>query len=294
MKGILLVDKPAGMTSHDVVNRVRRAAGMRRVGHTGTLDPLATGLLVLCLGEATRLAEFVVGMEKVYKGRMRFGVVTDSYDMDGDVVEEHPVPDLSLDDVQEACSRFVGAIEQTPPMVSAVKVGGERLYKKARKGEVVERAPRKVRVHDFRVLEVFDGEAAFVLRCSRGVYARSLCHDAGQELGCGAALAQLRRTAVGKHLVENAAPLDSLQTAEDVLDALTPIEHALDLPVVRVIEQAKDAVAHGNAVERNMLLNGTEAEGWVQLISERGEFLALAEAVPGNRFQPRRVLCERP
>ena len=153
MKGVLLLDKPAGMTSHDVVDHIRRAAQMRRVGHTGTLDPSATGLLIICVGEATRLSEHLTRLDKVYEGYLRFGVVTDSYDMDGKVLEENPVPDISPEEIQKAFDALTGEIQQVPPMVSAVKVGGQRLYKMARKGETIERKPRKVTVKEFRLLD---------------------------------------------------------------------------------------------------------------------------------------------
>jgi tRNA pseudouridine55 synthase len=199
MNGLLLVDKPAGITSHDVVDRIRRAAGTRKVGHTGTLDPGATGLLVLCLGVATRLSEHLTGLDKVYEGAMRLGLVTDSYDMDGKVTAESPVTaNLTMADIQSACDRFAGEIMQVPPMVSAVKVGGERLYKRARQGEVVERAARQVTVREFHVLSYKAPDAQIRVRCTRGTYVRSLCHDVGQALGCGAILASLRRTFVGQ------------------------------------------------------------------------------------------------
>ena len=177
MNGILLVDKPTGMTSHDVVDRLRRAARIRRIGHTGTLDPGATGLLILCLGSATRLSEFLICLDKVYEGEMRLGIVTDSFDLDGKTVEERPVPHLDPVDIQKALDRFTGDILQVPPMVSAVKINGERLYKKARKGEVVERPPRPVTIREFVLLRYTPPNVVFRVRCTRGTYARSLCHD---------------------------------------------------------------------------------------------------------------------
>lgn len=293
MKGILLVDKPAGMTSHDAVQRVRRAANMRRVGHTGTLDPSATGLLILCLGEATRLSNFLTGMDKTYEGVMRLGVSTDSYDLDGDIVEERPVPALDATAVQAECNRFIGAIEQVPPMVSAVKIGGERLYAKARKGEVVERLPRPVTVHEFSVRRYEAPDADFVLRCSSGTYARALCHEVGEAIGCGAALARLRRTAVGEHHVADAAPLDALESPGDVAAQLTPMGAALDLPAVTVRAGVREVVAHGHQLDRNdFTAECPVSTGWVQIKDAAGELLALGEAGPGQRVQPKRVLCK--
>lgn len=293
MKGLLLVDKPSGMTSHDVVDHVRKASGIRRVGHTGTLDPAATGLLILCLGPATRLSEYLTGLDKVYEGDMRFGVVTDSYDMDGKVLEEHPVPaDLSVETIQAVCDHYVGDILQAPPMVSAVKVGGERLYKKARKGEVVEREARPVHVEEFTVLGYDAPLATFRVACTRGTYVRSLCHDVGEAIGCGATLNSLRRTHVGKHCVDNAATIDDLKTPENVLGALVPLGQALDLPFVVIRPGRRQMVSSGSALGMGDIVEKCPvSEGWVQVKSERGELLALAQVEHGPevRLNPRRV-----
>jgi tRNA pseudouridine55 synthase len=293
MNGILLVDKPAGLTSHDVVDRVRRAARTRRVGHTGTLDPAATGLLVVCVGAATRLSEFLTRLDKTYEGTMRLGMVTDSHDLDGAVVAEHPVPDITAEQAQEALNRYAGEIEQKPPMVSAVKVNGERLYKRARKGEDVERPARRVTVYEFRVTACAPPDIAFVLRCTSGTYARSLCHDAGDDLGCGAALAGLRRTAVGKHSVEAATPLDALQEPGDVERRLVSPGDALDLPRVTITEAARSLVMNGGAVERALCdAKLPEPDAWVQVLDTEGQLLAVGQVVPGQRVQPRRVLAQ--
>jgi len=294
VNGILLVNKPSGMTSHDVVDRVRRAAGTRRVGHTGTLDPSATGLLILCIGSATRLSEFLTALDKVYEGEMELGKVTDSHDLDGEVLETHSIPELSQERLQEVFDGFVGDIMQVPPMVSAVKVNGERLYKKARKGEVVERPARPITVHEFEVLRYDPPRAEFRVRCSRGTYARTLCHDAGQQIGCGAALASLRRTAVGHHRLEDAAELDALKTPEDVRERLRPLAGALNLPSVVISDTGRRVVAHGGAVIANDLKQPCPVDdGWIQLLAESGELLALGQVekgAPGIRIQPKRVL----
>lgn len=294
MKGILLVDKPSGMTSHDVVDRIRRAAGMRRIGHTGTLDPAATGLLILCLGEATRLSDFLIGLDKVYEGDMRFGLVTDSYDLDGKVLEERPVPDLSEAEIQKAFDRFTGDILQVPPMVSAVKVGGERLYKLARRGEVVEREPRPVSIREFVLLGYEPPVARFRIRCTRGTYARTLCYDVGEALGCGATLAALRRTAVGHHRVEDALPVDRFQNREQVEARLLSPDRALDLPEVVVRPAGCRAVVSGAILSARDIAGDVPVEaGWVQVKSEGGTLLALAEvrSTPhGIAVQPKRVL----
>jgi len=293
MTGLLLVDKPSGLTSHDVVDKIRRAAGTRRVGHTGTLDPAATGLLVLCLGQATRLSEHLTGLDKVYEGIMRLGIITDSYDLDGRVLEEHPAPEIGVVQLQEACDHFTGIIAQVPPMVSAVKIGGERLYKKARKGEVVERPPREVTVHEFRILSYEPPDARVYVRCTSGTYVRSLCHEAGQVIGCGAVLAALRRTHVGSFCVSGALPAGDFTGRDVVEKRLLSMNEALDLPVVIVRETRRSMVETGTTLSPSDLKTPSPVrEGWVQIKSEKGALLALgvAEATAaGARIHPRRV-----
>ena len=294
MNGILLVDKPAGITSHDVVDKIRRAAGMRRIGHTGTLDPAATGLMVLCLGKATRLSEHLTGLDKVYEGAMRLGVVTDSYDLDGAVVEERPVPELDADALQRACDRFTGDIMQVPPMVSAVKVGGQRLYKMARQGQTVERPPRPVTIREFSVLGYEPPDVWLRVCCTSGTYVRALCHEVGQVLGCGAALASLRRTYVGKYAVENALPVDDFTTREDVASRLLSVDNALDLPKVAIRPASRKIVASGGALGVKDLIGECPVrEGWVQIHTDSGRLLALGLVQPGPaglHIQPKRVL----
>ncbi len=297
MNGLLLVDKPAGMTSHDVVDHIRRAAGMRRIGHTGTLDPAATGLLVLCLGSATRLSEFLTGLDKTYEGAILLGTTTDSYDLDGAVLEEREVPLVSQAELQSVCDAFVGTIMQVPPMVSAVKVGGERLYKRARKGETVHRESRPVTVKEFRILDCTPPTATFRLCCTRGTYARSLCHDVGQKMGCGACLSGLRRTAVGKYTVADALAVDGFTSLETVSSRLLPLGQALDLPEVVVRSASRKVVAAGGTIEAPDLRQVCPVDhGWIQVKSEDGELLALGlvESNMGvRRILPKRVLCGR-
>lgn len=293
MRGILLVDKPSGMTSHDVVDRVRRAARTRRVGHTGTLDPAATGLLIICIGSATRLSEHFTGLDKTYEGTMRLGIETSSYDLDGEILVERPVPELDAAAIQKECDAFTGAISQIPPMVSAVKVDGERLYKLARKGEVVERPARQVTVHRFDVLRCALPDVSVIVTCSSGTYVRSLCHDVGQRLGCGAALASLRRTAVGRHRIEQAVALDALTSPEVVAAHLLPMGEALDLPVAVLEDRALTALSNGNPVSSRDLAGGCPVNhGWVQLKDGQGELLALGVVEPAGLeafVHPRRV-----
>lgn len=241
LTGVLVVDKPAGMTSHDVVAVVRRAAGQRRVGHTGTLDPDATGVLVCCLGRATRLVRFLQAGRKTYAARMVLGRTTSSQDAAGEVLEELDASHVTEHAFCEAMTRFQGEIEQVPPMVSAVKVDGERLHEKARRGETVEREARHVTVHDL-VLEDFEpgehAEAAFLVTCSAGTYVRTLAHDLGASLGVGGSLLSLRRLANGAFTTEDAHGLDAIRAAgdEDRLGdlLLSPAEAIRGLPTVTI------------------------------------------------------------
>jgi tRNA pseudouridine55 synthase len=297
MTGLLLVDKARGMTSHDVVDKIRKAARMRRVGHTGTLDPGATGLMIICLGQATRLSEHLTGLSKVYEGVMRLGLVTDSYDLDGDVREENPVPDsISIEDIRQVCEKYTGTIAQLPPMVSAVRVGGERLYKKARKGETVERKPRKVTVHEFSILDWNPPDARVRVHCTSGTYVRSLCHDSGRDLGCGACLAELRRTAAGAFYVEDATPVGDFTDEESVRQWLIPMDNALDMPEVTVRKAGVQRVFSGSTLGRpDFTLDCPAREGWVQIKDEAGTLLALGEVTPsaaGPRVHPRRVFSK--
>ena len=210
LDGALLVDKPAGPTSHDVVDVIRRRFGIKKVGHCGTLDPNATGLLIIVLGRGTKLSEKLMSDDKVYEGTIKFGEATDSYDADGELTGSLPVPPLTLDELNQAAAPFVGDLMQTPPMVSAVKKGGVPLYKLARKGLEVPREPRLVHIYSFAFATYQEPLAEFRIACTKGTYVRSLAHDLGQKIGCGAHLAALRRVSSGKFNVADAAPLDAI------------------------------------------------------------------------------------
>ncbi|MBM3888512.1 MAG: tRNA pseudouridine(55) synthase TruB [Verrucomicrobia bacterium] len=208
--GVLLVDKPAGWTSHDVVAKVRAHFRFKKVGHCGTLDPMATGLLVLVLGRATRLSEKLLSDDKTYEGAILLGVTTNTDDADGAVLETKPVPPLTEEAVLAALRKFKGDIYQTPPMVSAIKHEGTPLYKLARKGVEVEREPRLIHIYDLRLLALEPPRVRFRLACSKGTYVRTLAADIGRELGCGGHLAELRRTAAGAFSIEQAHRLDEI------------------------------------------------------------------------------------
>ncbi len=210
LDGALLIDKPSGPTSHDVVDAIRRQFGIKKVGHCGTLDPNATGLLVIVLGRGTKLSEKLMSDDKVYEGTIKFGETTNSYDSDGEILESKPVPPLTLDQLNELAATFVGDQMQMPPMVSAIKKDGVPLYKLARKGIEVEREPRLIHIYNFRFTDYREPLGACKLACTKGTYVRSVAHDLGQKIGCGAHLATLRRSAAGKFDVADAKPLDEL------------------------------------------------------------------------------------
>ena len=236
-EGLLLVDKPSGMTSHDAVDVVRRSLGTRKVGHAGTLDPMATGLLVLGVGRATRLLRYLGELPKTYAATGRLGEETDTLDADGEIVRTAPV-DVSLAEVERACASLVGESMQTPPAYSAVKVGGRKLYEAARRGQVLEAPARPIRVDAFAV-SAFDGRDLVArITCSGGTYVRVLVADVGRSLGCGAHLVRLRRTAIGSFRVEDARP-PSEATPE-------PLERAVEhLPSVRLDAEEARAASHG-------------------------------------------------
>jgi tRNA pseudouridine55 synthase len=210
LDGAILIDKPAGPTSHDVVDAIRRRFQIKKVGHCGTLDPNATGLLIIVLGRGTKLSEKLMGDDKVYEGTIKFGETTDSYDADGELTGSLPVMPMTLDQLNEEAAKFVGDLMQIPPMVSAIKVKGVPLYKMARKGIEIEREPRLVHVYNFRFTSYELPLGAFKIACTKGTYVRSIAHDLGQKLGCGAHLATLRRSVSGRFDVADSMSLDAV------------------------------------------------------------------------------------
>jgi len=211
LEGVLLVDKPTDHTSHDVVARLRRKLNMKRIGHAGTLDPMATGLLIMLIGKATRISQYLISLDKEYEGTITLGSTTDSQDADGEVVETRPVPPLTEDEVRTAMNAFLGDQYQMPPMYSAIKIGGVPLYKSARKGEDVVREPRFIRVMSFDLTRFAPPQLDFRLRSSKGTYVRTIAHDLGQKLGCGAHLSALRRTATDRFNISQALTLDAIE-----------------------------------------------------------------------------------
>jgi tRNA pseudouridine55 synthase len=295
--GILIVDKPAGPTSHDVVMRVRRHARGVRVGHAGTLDPGATGVLVLLLGKATKLAEVMMDESKEYEATIRLGRETDTGDADGVVTREHDGPLPSFAAIEAAVARFVGRIEQVPPMVSAIKVGGRRLYDLARAGLTVPRAARIVRIERAEIVAWDSPRLTLRVVCGRGTYLRALATDLGDALGVGGALDALRRTRVGRYRAADAAPLSSLLEALAAGDwsRLVAMDDALaHLPRVVVTEDQGSRILHGHATPRDEILSfpeEVETGAKLRVLDPRGRLLATARAVApdeaGDAHAPR-------
>src|ERR1700678_1976266 len=229
LDGVLLVDKPGEHTSHDVVARLRGKLRMRKVGHAGTLDPMATGLLIILLGRATRVSQFLISLDKEYEGTVELGKVTDSQDADGQVMETRPVPALTREEVAAAMQGFLGDQYQTPPMFSAIKIGGVPLYKRARNGEEVEREPRFIRVMSWEMTGFASPHVDFRLKCTKGTYVRTLAHDLGNKLGCGAHLSALRRTATDRFNVAQALTMDQIEALPlpDIEKRLIPVGQAV-------------------------------------------------------------------
>ena len=234
-EGILLVDKPVGITSHDIVDRLRRKLKMKKIGHAGTLDPLATGLMIMLIGKATKVSQFLISLDKSYEGEFLLGIETDSQDADGVVVSEKPLPeDIDEEMMLREMKSFLGDQYQTPPMFSAKKIKGVPLYKMARKGKTVEREPRFIRINEFCLEKWSPPKGKFSLSCSKGTYVRTVLHDLGQNLGCGAHLTGLRRTKIDRFGIENASPLEEIENMghSEFQNILIPIREAVPTHVL--------------------------------------------------------------
>jgi tRNA pseudouridine55 synthase len=290
VNGLLILDKPAGMTSHDVVARTRRIVNERSIGHLGTLDPMATGVLPLLLGRYTRLAQFFGRMDKAYTGTIRFGQATTTYDAEGEAVGS-PIPVcLDAKELKEQAIRFNGELLQTPPAYSAKKIGGRRAYSRARAGEYVELAPVRIVVHEFAITSVDHDTADFRATVSAGGYIRSLAHDLGQRLGCGAHLASLRRVAAGPFCVEEALSLEEMaalaQSGE--LEQHLPHPRTLlpELPSTTADAQTAGRMRNGAMCN----LADFSAAPHVKVFANRHELLGIAQRVAGTLFQPTVVI----
>jgi tRNA pseudouridine55 synthase len=289
VSGVLVIDKPVGLTSHDVVQIIRRGTNIHRAGHTGTLDPRASGVLVVLVGPAVRLSEYVSASDKRYQATIHLGSTTDTFDSEGKVTSSSSVDHISEEQFEQALSKFVGEIQQVPPPYSAIKVQGRKAYEMAREGEQVELQPRTIQVYSLELLEWNPPEAVIDVFCSSGTYVRSLANDMGVELGCGAHLVGLRRTKSGRFTLRDAVPLRRLQEAFHVGDwykFLIPAAEALgDWPMVELDADEVELIRHGHRIIAN-----SEEKGWVRGVSQQGDLVALMELDEESKeWQPRKV-----
>jgi tRNA pseudouridine55 synthase len=287
--GVLPVDKPVGPTSHDAVAAVRRALRTRAVGHTGTLDPFASGLLLICLGPATRLAEYFAPLPKTYVATMRLGQATDTDDHTGETIASSDAwGDLTGEAIEAVLAAQVGTIQQLPPAYSAKKVDGQRMYDVARRGGEVERTPATVTIYGIRIISIDLPDVVFEVECGNGTYIRAIARDAGEALGVGGHLRELRRTRIGPHDVTGAVPMDRLGEEDLVREAMiAPADAVSHLPRVVADERGEADLRHGRAVQAP---DGFAADGPVAVVSAGGALLAVGEAADGT-VRPRKVFA---
>ncbi len=300
--GMLVADKPAGMTSHDVVAKARHRLRCR-AGHTGTLDPQATGVLLLCLGRATRLARFLQSQDKLYECGIQLGWATDTYDSEGEMVGDRvPVPPIDPQRLAEILESFVGEIQQVPPAYSAKKIRGQPAYKRVRRGEIVEHEPVPVRVHSIELVEYDADLLKLRVHCGSGTYVRTLAHDIGAAVGCAAHLASLRRSRVGRFDLSGALGWEALANGpvEDVEARVLPASAIVqEWPGVVVDREGLDIVRNGGVLEPHCIIDRVPADdpeaarargAWVRVLDPEAHLLAAAELLPGGMLQPRIVL----
>ncbi|MDI6828853.1 MAG: tRNA pseudouridine(55) synthase TruB [Armatimonadota bacterium] len=303
MDGVLNINKPPGPTSHDIVAEVRHISGERRVGHAGTLDPLASGVLLVCLGNATRIVEYLMSWRKVYRTTAVFGASTDTEDAAGQIIEESDASYVTEDMLKRILDKFIGKISQTPPMVSAVRYKGRKLYELARRGQIVERAPKTVEIYSLKLIEFHPGmrpEAVLDVECSRGTYIRTLCADIGRELGCGGYMKSLVRTAVGWFTLENSVTLsfiEELASKGRLNKVLYPIDEVLkDMPAVVVQPSDIKRILNGVVVYVEEAIASVQEGSNVRIKSPDGSLLGIGKVffLPDGRVQlkPSKVLAK--
>ena len=296
VNGILILDKPVGISSNEAVQRAKRLFYARKVGHTGSLDPLATGVLPLCFGDATKFSKYLLNADKRYFVVAKLGVATDSGDKDGTVINERPVPDISLDDLDVALARYRGDVEQVPSMFSALKQNGQPLYKLARQGIEVEREARGISVYENEVVYLEGDEFHLEIHCSKGTYVRTIVSDLGEDLGCGAHVTGLRRRAVGPYDESQAVVMETVVEAKDRRDAdslLFPVSSVVsDWPEVKLNQIMAYHMRHGQPIQ----VPHSPTHGWVRLSEESDNensdrFLGVGEILDDGRVAPRRIIA---
>lgn len=299
MNGIIIINKEPDFTSADVVAKMRGICGQRRIGHTGTLDPAATGVLPVCLGSGTKLCDLLTDKQKEYVAELLLGVVTDTQDITGRVLAEHPA-EVTETEVREACLSFVGTYHQVPPMYSALKVNGKRLYELAREGREVERKARPVTIHELEILKIELPVVKIRVACSKGTYIRTLCADIGEKLGCGGTMQNLQRTRVGRFTLEHAVTLGQLQELKDagrLTEALYPVESCFQAcPVLHISAEFAGLLENGNAIRPGQTEEKRiyEPQEWVRLYRPDESFAGIyAYDTAGKRYKPVKMFLEK-
>ncbi len=290
ISGVLLLNKPKGISSNRALQRVRAMLNASKAGHTGNLDPMATGLLPLCFGEATKFSSYLLDADKAYIATARLGQVSDTGDAEGTIIQERPVPELSETQIRDAMARFVGDIEQVPPMYSALKQNGQPLYKLAREGKTVERKARSVTIFDLELIEWNAPDLIFSVRCSKGTYVRTLAEDIGETLGCGAHLVMLHRTHTGGFTGDEMLEFDRLQAERDLEQSLDGYLLATDVLVAHFPKKDLSAeetarILHGQDIACDQVYSDK-----VRLYDDQGRFIGLAESAEAGRLQPKRLV----
>lgn len=290
ISGVLLLNKPKGISSNRALQRVRAMLNASKAGHTGNLDPMATGLLPLCFGEATKFSSYLLDADKAYIATARLGQVSDTGDAEGNIIQERPVPELNEAQIKEAMARFVGDIEQVPPMYSALKQNGQPLYKLAREGKTVERKARSVTIFDLELIEWNAPDLTFSVRCSKGTYVRTLAEDIGETLGCGAHLVMLHRTHTGGFTGDEMLEFDRLQAERDLEQSLDGYLLATDVLVAHFPKKDLSAeetarILHGQDIACDQVYSDK-----VRLYDDQGRFIGLAESAEAGRLQPKRLV----
>ena len=289
MHGLLLIDKPAGMTSHDVVRQVRRICRTKKVGHAGTLDPMATGVLPVAIGDGTKTLQFLLAEDKSYRATLQLGVTTDTLDAEGQILQQRPIPIDALDRIETICSHFRGEIEQIPPMYSALKKDGVPLYKLARAGQTVERQPRQVRIDRLKIISIEIPELTIEVDCSKGTYIRTLADDIGEELTCGAHLTALRRLRCGRFTIEDCMSLETLAEGRDEpIGLLSPDQALVDYIAVQVLDNASNALKCGVPPQDSETVCERQLQdGELVRLQINGRLASVARYAPGRENDKR-------
>ncbi|PMP93880.1 MAG: tRNA pseudouridine(55) synthase TruB [Thermodesulfobacterium geofontis] len=291
LNGILVIDKPQGLTSTQTLERVKKFLKVKKAGHGGTLDPIATGVLPIFLNNTTKLAEIFLEGDKVYEGEFQLGISTETYDITGEIIAKKKVPDIGIDEIQKIADSFLGEIEQVPPPFSATKYRGRPLYKYARNGVYIPKSPRKIKINEFKILEKNNSKVRFYLHCSKGTYVRSLIHDLGEKLNCGAVLVNLRRLKKSVFTLDKAITLEKLkelsfQGLDKILPFIIPPEEALEfLPKVIVSEDLSQRIRDGQQIYTSSFLSFIKfqklvispTEKWIRIVTTRGKLVAIIE-----------------